>query len=171
MNNFTIKLGSITNGKNSFSYVIKDQFLEEFDFTEVKYADIFVKVTIIKESEKLSLNLIINGQINQIPCDICTEYISVNIKGETNVIIQKTDNDLISTDEILYIKSSENKLNLKQLIFESIILNVPKIRQHPLDTNGKITCNKEMVDLVKKYTQVIKKASDPRWDALKNLTK
>ena len=80
MNIFTIKLGSITNGKNSFSYVIKDQFFEEFDFTEVKYADIFVKVTIIKESEKLSLNLIINGQINQIPCDICTDYISVNIK-------------------------------------------------------------------------------------------
>ena len=171
MNIFTIKLGSITNGENSFSYVIKDQFFEEFDFTEVKHADIFVKVVINKKGEKLSLNLIINGQINQIPCDICTENISVNIIGETNVVIQKTDNDLISTDEILYIKSSENKLNLKQLIFESIILNVPKIRQHPLDTNGKITCNKEMVDLVKKYTQVTKKASDPRWDALKNLIK
>lgn len=171
MNIFTIKLGSITNGENSFSYVIKDQFFEEFDFTEVKHADIFVKVVINKESEKLSLNLIINGQIKQIPCDICTENISVNIIGETNVVIQKTDNDLISTDEILYIKSSENKLNLKQLIFESIILNVPKIRQHPLDKNGKITCNKEMVDLVKKYTQVTKKASDPRWDALKNLIK
>jgi uncharacterized metal-binding protein YceD (DUF177 family) len=171
MDIFTIKLGSITNGENSFSYVIKDQFFEEFDFAEVKHSDIFVKVVINKKSEKISLNLIINGQINQIPCDICTDNISVNINGETNVIIQKTDDDLISTDEILYIKSSENKLNLKQLIFESIILNVPKIRQHPLDTNGKITCNKEMVDLVKKYTQVIKKASDPRWDALKNLTK
>ena len=36
MNIFTIKLGSITNGKNLFSYVIKDQFFEEFEFTEVK---------------------------------------------------------------------------------------------------------------------------------------
>ena len=171
MNIFTIKLGSITNGENSFTYVIKDQFFEEFDFTEIKHADISVKVVINKKGEKLSLNLIINGQINQIPCDICTENISVNIIGETNVVIQKTDNDLISTDEILYIKSSENKLNLKQLIFESIILNVPKIRQHPLDKNSKITCNKEMVDLVKKYTHVTKKASDPRWDALKNLNK
>ena len=113
MNIFTIKLGSITNGENSFTYVIKDQFFEEFDFTEVKHADISVKVVINKKGEKLSLNLIINGQINQIPCDICTENISVNIIGETNVVIQKTDNDLISTDEILYIKSSENKLHFK----------------------------------------------------------
>ena len=87
MNIFTIKLGSITNGKNLFSYVIKDQFFEEFEFTEVKYADISVKVLINKDSEKLSLNLIISGQLNQIPCDICTDNISVNIMGETNIII------------------------------------------------------------------------------------
>ena len=50
-----------------------------------------------------------------------------------------------------------------------IILNLPNRRQHPLDENGESTCNKEMVDLVNKYTEVKEKSSDPRWDALKDL--
>jgi uncharacterized metal-binding protein YceD (DUF177 family) len=66
-------------------------------------------------------------------------------------------------------KKSENKIDLKHLIFELIVLNAPKKRQHSLDKKGNSTCNKEMVDLVNKYTQVKDKASDPRWDALKSL--
>ena len=66
-------------------------------------------------------------------------------------------------------KKNENKLDLKHLIFELIVLNAPKKRQHALDKQGNSTCNKEMVDLVKEYTQVKEKSSDPRWDALKNL--
>ena len=89
--------------------------------------------------------------------------------AETKVIIKITDEELPSTDEIFYIKKSENSIDLKQLIFELIILNLPKRRQHPLNEQGEITCNKEMVDLIEKYTVKEEKSSDPRWDALKDL--
>ena len=169
MDDFTIKLGAITNGKNSFSFKIKDQFFEEFTFADIKHANISVCAILDKDGEMLSLNLKINGQINQLACDICTDELSVPILAETDLIIKKTDDDLVSTDEIVYIKKSENKLDLKHLIFELIVLTVPKKRQHPLDKNGNSTCDKEMLDLVNKYTQVKEKSSDPRWDALKNL--
>jgi len=169
MNAFTIKLGSITNGKNIFSFEIRDQFFKEFSFTDIKFANVSALATIEKDGEKLALNLSINGKLNKLPCDICTDDLTVMISGETNIILKKTEKDLVSTDEIYYIKSSENKLDLKQLIFESIILNAPKKRQHPFDENGNTTCDKEMIDLVKKYTQVTKKTSDSRWDALKNI--
>ena len=66
-------------------------------------------------------------------------------------------------------KRVKTLLDLKQLIFEIIILNLPNKRQHPFDEEGNSTCNEEMVDLVNKYTEVEEKSSDPRWDALKNL--
>ena len=94
---------------------------------------------------------------------------SVKIAAETKLIIKRTDDDLVSTDEIFYIKKSENKVDLEHLIFELIILSVQNKRQHALDKQGNITCNKEMVDLVNKYTQIKEKPSDPRWDALKSL--
>ena len=61
------------------------------------------------------------------------------------------------------------KIDLKHLIFELIVLNLPKKRKHTVDKQGKSTCNKEMVDLVNKYTQIKEQASDPRWDALKKI--
>ncbi len=85
------------------------------------------------------------------------------------MILKITEEELESTDEILYIKKSRNILDLSQLIFELIVLNTPKKNKHPLNEKGESTCNKEMVDLVNKYTLRKGKSSDHRWDVLKNL--
>tara|TARA_B110000444_G_scaffold229719_1_gene236434 strand:- start:313 stop:831 length:519 start_codon:yes stop_codon:yes gene_type:complete len=169
MNDYKIQLGSITNGKNSFSFEIKDSFFDGFTLSDVEYADIVATALFNKDSDKLALKLQIDGKINKILCDICTEEISINIKALANIIITKTDEDLISTDEVLYIKKSDNSIDLKQLIFELIILNLPIKRQHPLSKKGEVTCDKKMVSLIEKYTVKKEKLSDPRWDALKDL--
>tara|TARA_B100000767_G_scaffold214527_1_gene201974 strand:+ start:2527 stop:3045 length:519 start_codon:yes stop_codon:yes gene_type:complete len=169
MNDFKIKLGTINSGENYFTFEIKDQFFEEFTLSEVEYADITVIAFIDKDGDRLGLKLCIDGKINKLLCDICTEEISVCITAETKVIIKKTNNDLVSTDEIFYIKESENSIDLKELIFELIILNLPKKRRHALNNDGSSNCNKEMLDLVSKYTILEEKSSDPRWDALKKL--
>ncbi len=169
MNDFTVKLKAITTGTNSFPFEIKDSFFEAFPFSDVEHADICAIATLDKDGDNISLNLTLDGQINELACDICTDQVSVKIAAETKLIIKRTDDDLVSTEEIFYIKKSENKVDLKHLIFELIILSVPNKRQHALDKQGNSTCNKEMVDLVNKYTQIKEKPSDPRWDALKSL--
>ena len=169
MNEYKIKLGSITNGKNSFSFEIKDQFFDAFTLSDVEHAEIIATTLVNKDGDKLALTLQIDGTINKLLCDICAEEISISIKAAANLIVTKTDEDLISTDEILYIKNSDNSIDLKQLIFELIILNLPKKRQHSLNNKGKVTCDKKMVSLIEKYTVKEEKLSDPRWDALKDL--
>jgi uncharacterized protein len=169
MNDFIIKLGALTNGINSFSFDIKDQFFEAFTLSDVEHADIIASASLDKDGDKIGLKLRIDGKINNQLCDICTEELSIDITAETDVVLEITDEYLDSTDEIFYIKKSENSLNLKQLIFEIIILNVPKKRQHPFNKEGNSTCNEEMIDLVNKYTKAEEKSSDPRWDALKNI--
>ena len=169
MNDFTVNLGSINSGKKSFSFNIKDKFFDTFPSSEVKHADISATAALSRDIEKISLNLIITGEINKLPCDICAENISLEISAETNIIIKKTNERLFSNDEIYYIQKTDNKIDLAQLIFELIVLNVPKKRKHPVNKEGNSTCNKEMIELVKKYTQKEKKSSDPRWDALKVL--
>ena len=111
MDNFIVKLGSLTNGKNSFSFEVRDKFFEAFTFSDIKHANISAKAMLNKDGEKISLNLKIKGNIHQIPCDICTYDLSIEISAEADIIIQKTNENLISTDEIFYIKKNENKLN------------------------------------------------------------
>jgi len=170
MNDFTVNLELINAGKKSFSFEINDQFFEEYTFSDVEHANISAVAQLDKDGNNISLNLTINGEINQLACDICTEELSIRISAEMNLLIKKTNDDLVCTDEILYIKKNENKLDLKHLIFELIVLNVPQKRQHSLDKDGNSNCNKEMVDLVNKYTEIEENTSDPRWDALKKLT-
>ena len=169
MNDFKIKLGAINGGENHFIFEIKDQFFEEFTLSDVECANVKATAVLDKDGDRLGLKITIDGEINKLLCDICTDEISVGITAETKLIIKTTDDDLVSTDEIFYVKKSENAIDLKQLIFELIILNLPKKRQHPLNEDGSSRCNKEMIDLVNKYKITEEKSSDPRWDALKKL--
>ena len=168
MNDFIVKLGSITN-KNCLSFKIKDEFFEAFTYSDIEHAEISAVATLEKNGENISLNLKIEGKKNQLPCDICTDELSVIISGEANVIIKKTNEYIASNDEVFYVRNDKNYLDLKHLIFELIVVNTPAKRQHPLDKKGNYTCNQEMIDLVNKYTKIKEKASDPRWDALKKI--
>ncbi len=170
MSDFIIRLDKITNSQVSYSFVVKDKFFETFTFSAIKHTDIIAVAKLNKHGDNISLNLIINGYINKLACDICTEELSIKISGETNVIIKKTNKNIFSTDEIIYVKPNDNKLDLKQLIFELIVLNTPKKRKHGLDANGKSKCDEEMIKLIKKYTNVKNETCDPRWEVLKNLT-
>ena len=169
MSGYKINLGAITNGSNLFSFEIKDTFFDAYAFSEVRNADITATALLEKNSKKLELNLSIDGQIHKLLCDLCAEELSMDISAETKVIIQKTNDNLFSTDEIFYVKTSENSIDLKQLIFELIVLNIPKKRQHALNNKGNSVCNKEMINLVNKYTKKKENTSDSRWDVLKDL--
>ena len=79
MDNFTVKLGSINPGVNSFNFKIKDPFFEAFTFSDIKHGNISAIATLIKDGENFSMNLSVDGQINQLNCDICTDDLSVDI--------------------------------------------------------------------------------------------
>ena len=107
--------------------------------------------------------------INDVPCDLCNQHLSIDINCSTKLIIKKTQRNLSSTEEIIYLQKNENSINLKQIIFELIVVNIPAKREHPVDKNGNSTCDKGMIELLNKYMPGKSKLSDPRWDALKNL--
>jgi uncharacterized protein len=59
-------------------------------------------------------------------------------------------------------------LDLRQQIYEFIMLALPIKRVHPADKKGKSTCDPVML---KKLEELIieEKENDPRWDELKKL--
>ena len=168
MNNFSIKLQSLKNGNNEFSFQVKDKFFENDCISDIKHADLIVNSLIIKNDDKLKIEINISGVLNDIPCDICTEKISIKFSALSNYILKISDKNCL-TDEIIFVKEEDGKINLYHLIYETIILNSPKKRQHKLDENGNKTCNSEMLKLIEKYTEKQNKKIDPRWDALKNI--
>tara|TARA_B110000003_G_scaffold257217_1_gene275358 strand:- start:365 stop:880 length:516 start_codon:yes stop_codon:yes gene_type:complete len=168
MNKCKIKLAEISDGKNTFKFEIRDEFFEAFTLSDVEYAEIISTALINKDGNNLALTLSIDGIINKLLCDMCADEISINISAKTNLLIKLSNENLVSTDEIIYIKKSEKIIDLQQLIFELIILNLPKKIQHSTNNNG-VKCNKDMINLIKQYTIKKKSTYDTRWDALKDL--
>ena len=169
MNDYRITIGGIEEGAHSFIFNIKDSFFKAFDQSEIKHANIIANVLLKKENKKLGLSIELNGEVNNLLCDICAEDISVDIYSITKMMIKETSENLASTDEIIYINENENKLSLEHLLFELITLSVPNRRKHPLNKDGTTNCNPEMISLIDKYNNIGRKVSDPRWDTLKNL--
>lgn len=169
MDEYKITIEGIAEGIHSFTFYIKDSFFKAFSQSEVRCANIITTVLLEKKNDKLALSIQLKGKVNHLLCDICAEDISVNISSTTKMIIEKTSEDLESTDEIIYVNSNKNELSIKHLLFELITLSLPNKRQHPLNKDGTTNCNTEMISLIEKYNNIEKKSSDPRWDALKDL--
>ena len=170
MDYYKIKVTGIKDGSYSNSFKIKDKFFETFAKSEIISADISASTMLLKEGSEMSLSININGVVNNIPCDICTEDISIPLSSSLNFILKEDDKDNNIEDDIIYLKSKENEICIQKHLFEMIVLAMPNKRRHELNSTDKRECNKEMVNLINKYTERTEKLSDPRWEALKDIT-
>lgn len=168
MTDYIIKIHGVNNGKHIHCFNIKDDFFENFNNSEITHANIIANVTLKKTDDKLSLSIKIYGKINNLLCDLCAEKITINISSETTIIIVETNEDLPSTDDIIYVKTNEKEVNISHLLFELITLSLPNKRRHELNEDKSSECDKEMLKLIKAYSTK-KKTSDSRWNVLKDL--
>ena len=172
MNSYKIQLTGVKDGNHSNSFEIKDTFFETFAQSEISKADIMAHTILNKDGNKLSLNIKITGVIKNIACDICTEEITVPLSSNLMLIIKEEEEEEENkniADDVIYIVSKENEVCIKNYLFEMIVLAVPRKQRHKLNSIEKGECNKEMVNLINKYTEKTEKLSDPRWEALKDI--
>ena len=163
---FVIPFTGLSLGDHNFQFEVRDKFFEHFEYSELERADIKVNVLLDKQVTMLVLNFDIRGDVDFI-CDRCQESYSHQIKGTERLIVKISEDQSQTTDEIISLSFSENKIDLSQHIFEYINLLFPYKRVHPDDGNGSSQCNQEMIEKLKSLEST--KQTDPRWDALKKI--
>ena len=87
-----------------------------------------------------------------------------SVRGELPLEVKDLEDE-----NVIFINESEKELNLDNILYEMIVLAFPTKRQHKLNSVKNDECNKEMVNLINKYSIKEKKDIDPRWEALKKL--
>ena len=161
-----IPFTGLSLGGHDFQFEVRDEFFEHFEYSELEHADIKVNVLLDKQPAMLTLDFDIKGNVDFI-CDRCQESYSREISGTERLIVKFGEDQSQSTDEIIILSLSANKIDLSQHIFEYINLLFPYRRVHPDDINGNSGCNQEMIEKLKSLENV--KQADPRWDALKKI--
>ena len=169
MNEYKIKLNGLKDGSYSNSFTIRGEFFEAFNTSEIKFVDIDIDTMLKVENKRFDLQIKSKGIVKDIACDICTEKIDVPVASELNYIIKRGFGTNFEDENVIFLDESDKELDLDNIFYEMIVLAFPTKRQHKLNSVNDDECNKEMVNLINKYSIKEQKDFDPRWEALKKL--
>jgi uncharacterized metal-binding protein YceD (DUF177 family) len=171
-NEFLIPFIGLKLGKHQFEYQINETFFDAFDFEDFEKADIKVNVTLEKKSTMLELAFKHAGTVN-VPCDLTGEMFDLPIKGKIKLVVQFGEEFNNDNEELLILPHGEHQIDIKQYVYEMIVLSVPLKKTHPGIKDG--TLQSAALDKlkqleVKEHKEVKQEEdTDPRWDQLKKL--
>jgi uncharacterized metal-binding protein YceD (DUF177 family) len=172
LNEFLIPFIGLKLGKHQFEYQISKSFFEDFDFDEFEDSLVKVNVVLEKKSTIMELSFKHKGTVN-VPCDLTGEMFDLPIKGKIKVVVQFGEQFNNDNEELLILPHGEHQIDIKQYIYEMIVLSVPLKKTHPGIKDG--TLKTPALDKLKELSVKDQKQSiqeveiDPRWDKLKKL--
>jgi uncharacterized protein len=158
----------LKEGVHDFEFMISSTFFEEMQSEEVMDLNLNLQLNLEKKTNLLILNFHFSGSFNTL-CDRCGDDISLALDF-SEVMFVKISDDINQDDDInvVTIKTGESQLDISNLVYELIMVNLPFRRVHPDDEKGDSLCNQATLELLKEEIP-IEKETDLRWEALKNL--
>ena len=165
---YTIPLIGLKEGRYTLDFKIGNEFFELFEESEVKEGSLIANVKMDKRSTHLDLLIEVSGSV-RVSCDRCLEVFSQPISSENRLLVKFGKNMEDIDPDILSLPVDANELDLKQQIYEFVMLALPIKRVHPVDKNGKSSCDPLMRKKLEELIIEEEKDNDPRWDELKKL--
>lgn len=168
--NFDIHFVGLKNTVHEFSYDVTDSFFRMYEKSPIEKADLKVLVSFDKKDSFFILNFQADGTIH-LPCDRCNEPFDYELLCDFEIIFkfEEPEEGIEDEADVVYISRSDTCLNVADIIYDYILVNIPIQVFHPNNQEGKSTCNPEI--LAKLNITNIKENDevDPRWASLTKL--
>ena len=168
LKDLVIPFSGMNEGSYDFNMELHDSFFESLEFSEIKKGDIKVQVQMERRQHMLNIDITIHGDV-EMECDRCGNMFRQPIETERTMIVNLNADHFEDEDDLISLPASYNELDLTQYVYEYVSLAVP----------AKLICPEIPgcdPDVISKLNQLQpgendndNNASDPRWDALKNL--
>ena len=136
---YSIPYKGLKNGTYDFDFQVDDALFEAYGRVEIKAGKCCVRVVLKRAETMLELHVAIEGEVI-CECDRCLEDCPVEVNYEGDLVVKFSDEIDDYDGEVMWISPSEDKLDLTQYIYESIVLSLPYRRVH---AEGE--CNPEML--------------------------
>ncbi|MCL1851272.1 MAG: DUF177 domain-containing protein [Bacteroidetes bacterium] len=173
---FVLRLSGIDVGNHKYSMICDKAFFELTGLTEIEEGNIKVQIEMEKSAKMLSLKFHFNGEITVI-CDRCLDFLTLPLDFSDFLVVNfvsHLDESFENDENIWQLHEKAHELDLTHFLYEAIELALPTQLIHPNDENGNPTCNPEMLKKLAELAPTTDEhndtETDPRWDALKQLT-
>lgn len=169
---YKIELQKLSLGHSRQDFKINRNFFEEFNYSDIKNANIIVKTEIEAKTSSVSLDFTIEGTL-EVECDVCLDYFNLEINSSNSIFLRINDRsegieEQFEDDNKINISKTKKYIDLKKHLFDFIVLSLPMKKVHPIDEFGNRTCNPEYLSKLEELEPNNNK-KDPRWDKLKQI--
>jgi DUF177 domain-containing protein len=165
---FEIPIFGRRQGVIESSFEIDSEFFELFENSLVEKGKLRVRVQIEKGETLIKTNFEIKGDV-ELSCDRSLEEFDHKIEIKREHVFKYSDHEEDYSEEITLIPFETTVLNLAQLVYEYIGLEIPFRKLHPrfLNEDGS-----EKEFFIENRGQEKEKIEiDPRWEELKKIRK
>jgi uncharacterized metal-binding protein YceD (DUF177 family) len=165
---YNIEFKGLREGDHEYDYKIGKSFFDWYENSLVSNGDLHVVVWVRKRSSFLELQLKLSGTV-ELTCDRCLELYPQKVEGKLGVFIKFGDTSSEASDDVIWVGTDEHQINVAQLIYETIVVNIPLRHVHPGKAGNPNSCDPEMIKKIREYTVQNQKKTDERWSELKKL--
>lgn len=157
-------------GLHKYTFLIEDDFFEEFEGSVIKKGKFDVLLTLDKRSDHCILNFEIDGY-TPTSCDRCLADINLPVNGSYTLHIKfREDAYGEENDEIVFMNPDTSRLNVAQYLYEFISLSMPITKV--FDCDPAIHCDTSVLEQLTSSEEVVEKKEEKTggiWDELKKL--
>ncbi len=166
---YNIRYKGLRTGHHNLNFELEDSFFRNFDDPECRGGSIRIEAELEKKDDLLTFVFTFSQSV-KVVCDRCLEEFDLPLNFKTTLYVRFDEEGPQEDPEVLHLDPKENKICLARYFMESIRLNLPIKRTHPLDKNGESLCNMEMLRKLEQHLfKENKENRDPRWDSLRDL--
>ena len=141
---YAIPYSGLKTGCHEFRFEVDGSLFEEYQSTEIKDGRCEVRVDADRTENRIVLDVTITGYV-VVECDRCLEDCRVPIDFEGQLVVKFSEEVHEYDGEVMWMLPGEDRVDLTQYIYESICLSLPYQRVHPDDSEGRSTCDPDML--------------------------
>jgi uncharacterized protein len=165
--NFSVNILGLSKKEHSFDFHLSETFFAKYGKEVVSGGDFDAKVILNKRETLIEADFKIQGKAHLI-CDRSLDPFDHPMEIDKKVIFKYGDVAGEISDEIIVVPHDLDVLDVGQLMYEFIVLDIPIKKIHPRFENDDDEIENEEGKLIYQ-TEKDETAIDPRWEALKKL--
>ncbi len=153
-------------GKHRLHYDIDKDFFKEYDYSEFEKFNLSVDLDLEINRTFVLAQMYIKGTVNII-CDRCGEFYDQKINHNVFLMFRISDENIEEEnyDEVVYVKDTDESIDIKKILYDYIILSIPMHHTHPDDQYGNPGCKINYEGIVENRS--FKDLAD--WNKIKNI--
>lgn len=171
---FDIHIFKLSIGEHQYSFEIDETFFESFESDLVSKGKLQAEVLLQKSERMIEMHFDIAGSI-ELECDRSLDKFDYPLKFEKRMIFKFGETEEELSDEVMVIPMDAQLINVADLIFEFIGIEIPMKKLHPRFEEEESDEEGELIyssgEEAEQESEENQENVDPRWEALKQLKK